>query len=66
MKLILQVVMSYILMTDKISLENMKDKGKILNTNTNTVKMLTFYEIRFFYFARFYYVYIFSIFLREA
>lgn len=32
-------------MTHKIKLENIKDKSKILNTNTDTVKMI-FNEIR--------------------
>jgi len=54
-KLTLQVVKSYILTADKISLENMRDEDEILSTNWSTVRMLTLYEIRFFYFDRYYY-----------
>jgi len=62
MKLILQVVIGYISMTDKISLKNIKKKEN-WNTNTDAAKTLTFYEIRFSYFNRFYYLYIFFYFL---
>lgn len=43
----LQVVKSYILTADKISLENMRGEGEIL-MNWDTVRMLTLYKIRFF------------------
>lgn len=58
MKLILQVVKSYISATDKISLGNIRTGSEILNTNWNTGGMLTLYEIQFFILICIHFLYI--------